>query len=132
MIDTRHIYISKAAESMAGAESEYANGRYDNCASRCYYACFQAGVHALLVAGLSPTGPRTTWGHEQLQAMLVGQLINRRNLYAAELRDVLPRTLALRHTADYSRDRVSELQAARALRRARRFLSAIQERGGAS
>ena len=35
------IFLAKAEESLAGAESEYANGRYNNCANRCYYACFQ-------------------------------------------------------------------------------------------
>ena len=33
-------YLEKAAESLAGAESEYVNGRYNNCSNRCYYACF--------------------------------------------------------------------------------------------
>ena len=30
-------YLDKAIESLAGAESEYANKRYNNCANRCYY-----------------------------------------------------------------------------------------------
>ncbi len=104
--------------------------RYDNCANRCYYACFQAGVHALQREGVPFSGPRATWGHEQLQATFVGQLINRRKVYPTELRDVLTRTLALRHIADYSADRVSAVQASRALRRARSLLSAVQQREG--
>jgi uncharacterized protein (UPF0332 family) len=34
------IYLAKAAESLQTAESEFANGRYNSCANRCYYACF--------------------------------------------------------------------------------------------
>jgi uncharacterized protein (UPF0332 family) len=71
VIERTAIYFAKAEESLSGAESEYANGRYDNCANRCYYAAFQAGVYALLVAGLSPQGPRTTWSHDQVQATFV-------------------------------------------------------------
>jgi uncharacterized protein (UPF0332 family) len=100
MIEAQRTYLSKAEQSLAEAESEYANGRYDNCANRCYYACFQAGVHALRVAGVSTSGSRSMWTHEAAQAAFVTQLITRRKLYPADLRDVLPRTMALRHAAD--------------------------------
>jgi uncharacterized protein (UPF0332 family) len=46
MIDAAIIYLEKAEESLAGAESELANGRYNNCANRCYYACFVRRVGA--------------------------------------------------------------------------------------
>ena len=42
------IYLAKAEESLRTAESEFANGRYNSCANRCYYACFQAAIAALL------------------------------------------------------------------------------------
>jgi hypothetical protein len=32
--------LLKAEESLAAAASELANGRYNSCANRCYYACF--------------------------------------------------------------------------------------------
>lgn len=123
----RDIYLDKAQESLAGAESEYANGRYDNCANRCYYSCFQAAVHASLEAGMTPAGSRPTWSHERVQAQFAGELIRRRKRYSSDLRDVLSHTYLLRQTADYSRDLVSEVQAARALRRARRLVHAVQE-----
>lgn len=132
MIEEEPIYLAKAVESLQGAESEYVNGRYHNCANRCYYACFQAGVHALADAGITPSGSRATWAHDTLQAEFVGQLINRRKLYPSELRDTLSRTLKLRHTADYSRDVVSEVQAARTLRRTRAFVQAVQAKGEAT
>ena len=57
-------------------------------------------------------------------------MIGRRKLYLSELRDGLPRLYILREAADYKQDLVSEIQAARALQRARGFLQAIQQRGG--
>jgi uncharacterized protein (UPF0332 family) len=70
-------YLAKAQESLAGAESEFANGRYNNCANRSYYACFQAAIAALLHAGIQPRSPQGQWGHDFVQAELIGQLINR-------------------------------------------------------
>ena len=56
------IYLLKAEESLAGAESEFINGRYNNTANRCYYACFQAAIAALVQEGMQPSGRQ--WGHE--------------------------------------------------------------------
>ncbi len=124
------IYREKAEESLAGALSEYAAGRYNNCANRCYYSCFQAAVYALQEAGISSSGTRATWGHDQLQATFARELINRRKVYPSSLRDALPRVYLLREAADYTHDMVSEAQAARALQRTRIFLQAIQGQGG--
>jgi len=130
MIEQGTIYRDKAEESLAGAVSEYANGRYNNCANRCYYACFQIAVYALQDAGIAPTGTRATWGHAQLQATFARELINRRKVYPSALRDVLPRVYLLREAADYKRDVVSDVQAVRALQRTRAFVQAIQGQGG--
>ncbi len=66
------VYLAKARESLAGAESELANGRYNNCANRCYYACFQAAVAALVQHGIRPPGgQRAAWGHAFVQAQFV-------------------------------------------------------------
>lgn len=119
------LYLVKAAESLTGAESEYVNRRYQNCANRAYYACYQAGVAALLHAGMRPSGSR--WGHDTVQAQFVGELINRRKRYPSELRDTFERLYLLRQTADYAASLVSEIQAARAIRRARAFVTAVQE-----
>ena len=54
------IYLAKATESLLTAESEFANGRYNSCANRCYYACFQAVIAALLHEGIRPRGQ---WSH---------------------------------------------------------------------
>lgn len=128
MLEQESIYLTKAMESLHGAESEYVSGRYNNCANRCYYACFQAAVHALEEAKFIPSGAHGTWSHEALQAAFARELINRRKRYPADLRDVLARTYTLRQTADYTRQWVTDVQASRALRRTRTFLTAI--RGG--
>lgn len=123
MQDAAEVFLHKAQEALSGAESEFANARYNNCANRSYYACFLGAISALIRAGVSLSTARQGWGHAFVQQQFVGELINRRKLYPGELRDTLARTLFLRHIADYKTETVSEAQAGRALRRARRFLA---------
>lgn len=127
MISQADLFLEKAEESLAGAASEFTNGRYNNCANRSYYACFLAAIHALQRAGIEPRGEQ--WGHAFVQAQFVGELINRRKLYPATLRDVLRNGLALRRVADYEADRVSQVRAERMLRRARELVEAIGGQG---
>jgi uncharacterized protein (UPF0332 family) len=124
------IFLAKSDESLAGAASELAAGRYNNCANRCYYACFQAAIAALMQAGVGPTGARGEWGHAHVQREFSGRLINRRKEYPGTLRDVLGRLLVLRRTADYRTVTVSDTQAARAMRHAREFVGAVRNRLG--
>ena len=126
----RHpLYLIKAEESLLGAESEFANGRYNNCANRCYYSTFQAAIHALQAAGVTLQSGRSIWSHEFVQAQFAGQLISRRKLYPASLSDTLSRNLILRQTADYAVEQVSHTQASRALRRTRTLYAAIHDQG---
>ena len=121
------IYLTKAMESLLTAESESINGRYNSCANRCYYACFQAAIAALLREGISPRGQ---WNHEFVQAQFVGVLINQRKRYDPELRRVLSDNQSLREKADYRPELVTATQASRALRRSRLFVAAVRQRGG--
>lgn len=50
------VYLSKAIESLEIAEIAFANGRYNSCANRSYYACFQAAIAALLDVGIRTSG----------------------------------------------------------------------------
>lgn len=79
---------------------------------------------ALLQANIRHLGSR--WGHDTVQAQFVGELINRREQYPSNLLDTFERLFLLRQTADYAADFVSEIQAARSLRRARDFVTTIQ------
>lgn len=126
--ESRQFFLDKAMESLAGAESEFAHGRYNNCANRCYYGCFQAAIAALLHDGVILTGGHTTWGHDFVQAQFVGQLINRRKVYASGLRDSLARNLILRHTADYTYGNAGDPCCTKGKRLSR---SGRNERGGA-
>jgi uncharacterized protein (UPF0332 family) len=128
MIDHSSIFLDKAEESLTGAESELANGRFHNTANRAHYACFQAAIHALLRAGVRPSGGQ--WSHAFVPAQFDGLLINRRKLYPAELRGALSRNYQLREAADYHDDLVTRTEASRALIRARGFVQAVGGRGG--
>ena len=119
-------YLAKAEESLAGAESELADQRYNNFANRCYYACFQAAIAALLDAGIQARSANGRWRHGHIQAHFVGELINRRRRFPPSFRRGLSDNFALRQTADYETDRISDVQATRAMRRSREFVDAIR------
>jgi len=88
----------------------------------------QAARAALHTVGIRP--PHTTWGHEFIQAQFVGELINRRKVYPASLRDTLARSLILRQLGDYEPDMVSQTQAERTLRRTHDFVKTLVLQGG--
>ncbi len=78
------LYLRKALESLAGAQSEHANARFNNCANRACYACFQTAIAALLWEGIRASGGH--WAHTFVQAEFVGTVVNRRHRYPASLR----------------------------------------------
>lgn len=122
MTEHDSIYLAKAVESLEGAQNALLNGRYNNCANRCYYSAFQAAIAALQRVGIRPAGQ---WGHEFVQGRFEGQLIYRRKLYPTELRGMLEDLRMLRRVADYAEDVVSRTETERALRRARLFATTI-------
>ena len=127
MSELSRLYLIKAEESLLGAESEFTHDRYNNVANRCYYACFQAAIAALLAAGIRARGQ---WSHEFVQGQFVGVLINQRHLYETQLRRVLSDNQNAREKADYRPELVNATQASRALRRTRTFVAAVRQRGG--
>lgn len=116
-------YIEKATESLASAESDLVAGRYNSCANRSYYACFQASAAALIRAGVNP--PRG-WGHDFVQARFAGDIVNRRHLYPSRLKNVRPDLFLHRQTGDYEPTHVSRTVAERVARRAREFVGTAQ------
>lgn len=124
-MERRLLFREKARESLAGAESEFTQGRFNNCVNRSYYACFQAAVAALDEAGIVPGGAAAQWSHAFVPSQFDGQLIGRRKLYSSEQRGVLARLFLLRQAADYGLDTMSQTQAERAMRRARAFVSEV-------
>jgi hypothetical protein len=65
-----------------------------------------------------------------VQALFVGELIRRRKVFSGDLKDTFERLLAVRQSADYDLDFISEIQAARAVRRAREFVAAVRDSQG--
>jgi uncharacterized protein (UPF0332 family) len=119
------LFLDKARESLAGAASAFTAGHYNNCANRCYYACFQAAIAALRLAEIRPRGASGEWSHAFVPAQFDGLLIGRRKLYSAGLRGTLARNYALRQVADYADDVVTQSAASRALRRTRELVEAV-------
>jgi len=129
-MDLATLFLAKAQESLAGADSELLSRRFNNAANRTYYACVHAAISALLDAGAATPGRSGEWGHDFVQARFAGELIARRKLYSSDLRDILGMTMRLRHKADYQDDGVSEVQASRAVRRAHALVEAIRQVAG--
>jgi uncharacterized protein (UPF0332 family) len=99
----------------------------ENCANaaanRAYYAMFQAAQVALEHAGLG----QEKWSHHGLQAMFTTELIQRRKIYPASMRDHLVSGLNIRQAADYRDAGVSQKTARRRLQKAAAFVSAVEE-----
>lgn len=121
------IYMAKALESLASAQADFKAARYNSCANRSYYACFQGAVAALFVADIRPANPRGEWSHEFVQSQFNGLLINRRKLYPVSLRRALRDTIEVRAKADYTTSMVNERVANRVLGQAQAFVQAIME-----
>jgi uncharacterized protein (UPF0332 family) len=120
-------YLYKAQESLEGATSEYSNKRYNNCANRAYYACFQVAIYALLMTNMKqPTNGK--WRHEYVKAQFVSQFINKKKVYSGDLRDILERYYERRQRADYDDGQVSNKEAYRSLSRAKEFVVAVEGR----
>jgi uncharacterized protein (UPF0332 family) len=130
MFDPADLILAKARASLAGAQSELEQRRFDNAANRAYYACFQAAIAALLRNRIRPLGSGNTWDHAFVQARFVGELINRRKRYASDLCETLSAAMRLRHKADYQYDDVTAEQAVRTVRRATRFVTEVDSIGG--
>lgn len=126
MEQQRNPFLARALESLAGAESEFATGRYHKVANRAYFACFHAAIFALQHTGVRPQGG--IWRHGFVQAQFDGLLVNRRTMYPTELRGVLTRNADLRRLADYRQEPIGRTEAERALRRTRTFVTAVRAR----
>lgn len=117
-------YVKKADESLAGAQSEYDNGRFNNRANRAYYAVCQTAVAALLRNGIQRKDE--TWPHTFVQSEFVGKLVNRRHRYPARLRDTLAELQRYRHRADYRGISITRADANIAVRRCHEFVEIVR------
>jgi uncharacterized protein (UPF0332 family) len=117
------VYLAKARSSLRTAQSAYQQGDFDSCASRAYFAVFQAEIAALI----KPTELRQEeWRHERVQAEFNRRLIQSRKVFPASLRSIHDDLIGRRHTADYTDQHVSARLAEQCLRRAAEMLTAIE------
>lgn len=119
-------YHVRARESLAGAASEFEEGRFNNCANRAYYAAFQAAIATLVHEGIQ--SKTDGWPHTFVQSEFAGKLVNRRHLFPPHFRDVLADLQIIRHQADYSDVSLTRSLASQALRRSREFVETILAR----
>ena len=115
--------LEKAEESLQAAESCLALSRFNSCASRCYYAMFQAAVVALEAAGFR----RDIWRHAALQATFTNELIHRRKSYPRQLAAYLSQALYWRNIADYGETDISQRRAGQLVEWAKAFVSKVME-----
>jgi uncharacterized protein (UPF0332 family) len=115
--------LERARESLRAAALCLREGCANAAANRAYYAMFQAAQVALEHAGLR----RARWSHHGLQATFTTELIQRRKIYPASMRNHLVSGLEIRHTADYEPAGVSQKTAQRLLQKAMAFVSAVEE-----
>jgi uncharacterized protein (UPF0332 family) len=115
--------LEKALESLRAAESYLALGLSTSCASRCYYAMFQAAVVALQAGGLRSDA----WSHTALQATFTHEMIHRRKIYPRQLAEFLNRELFWRNIADYGDVEISLRRAKQLVAWAIVFVTKVQE-----
>jgi uncharacterized protein (UPF0332 family) len=94
----------------------------DSAVNRAYFALFQAAICALEQRGMR----RREWTHKGVHSDFVQLFVRRRKLVPASFAGALPSVMHLRHIADYQQPGVSQVQAERAVRRAREFVTLLQ------
>lgn len=116
------VYLEKARNDLRTAQSTFAQGDFDSCASRAYFAVFHAEIAALLKL---TEFRQDRWGHDHVQAEFNRRLIRSRKLFPASLRLIHNDLIGIRHIADYTAQSVSARTAERCLRKAGEMLDAI-------
>jgi len=115
--------LEKAMESFRAGETCLALELFNSCASRCYYAMFQAAVVALEAAGFHSDA----WSHAALQATFTSELIHRRKIYPKQLAEYLNRALFWRNIADYGDVDISQRRAKQLVEWAKAFIAKVKE-----
>jgi uncharacterized protein (UPF0332 family) len=120
------VFLEKAQENLGSARSDFEAGRFNASARSSYYSTLQAGISALLSAGVAPTGQ---WGYRFVQGRFSGILVGRRKLFEARWSSAISNNREVRAEADYSPIRISSRRARQALDRAGGLVSAVKGQG---
>ena len=91
------IYLAKAKNRFGTAQHAYEQRDFDSCASRAYFAVFQAEIAALIKL---TEFRQDQWRHERVQAEFNRRLIQARKVSPASLRSIHDDLIGRRHTAD--------------------------------
>jgi uncharacterized protein (UPF0332 family) len=117
------IYLAKARNSLRTAQGAHAQGDFDSCASRAYFAVLQAEIAALIKL---TEFRQEQWRHERVQAEFNQRLIQARKVFPASLRSIHDDLIGRRHTADYTDQLISTRTAERCLRKAAEMFTTIE------
>ena len=114
--------VARVQASLHAAEICLTNRLWDSAVNRAYFTLFQAAICALEQRGMR----RREWTHKGVHSDFVQLFVRRRKLVPASFAGALPSVRHLRHIADYQQPGVSQVQAERAVRRAREFVTLLQ------
>lgn len=118
------VYLDKARANVRTAEGAYAQGDFDSCASRAYFAVFQVEVAALIKL---TDFRQDRWGHDRVQEEFNRRLIRSRKLFPSALRFVHNDLIGRRHLADYTDQYLSARVAERCLKHATEMVATIAD-----
>jgi uncharacterized protein (UPF0332 family) len=117
------IYLAKAKNGLRTAQSAHAQGDFDSCASRAYFAVFHGEIAALIKL---TEFRQVQWRHDRVQEEFNRRLIQARKVFPASLRSIHDDLIGRRHLADYADQHVGARLAEQCLRRAVEMLTAIE------
>lgn len=123
-------FLTKAQSSLHAAERGHASRAFDPCASRAYFAAFQAAIAALLaLADYRRRGQY--WDHGEVAAEFTRRLIRQRRVFGSDLASILDDLKTRRHQSTFT---MSDKIARRALDRATLLVECVEialaSRGG--
>lgn len=125
MPDHFNLHRRKALLALAGAESEFAAGRYNNAIGRAYYYCFHLAVAARIAAGERPDRTPERWRHG-LTLRALDRLLTHWS-EAANLLGQMADIYSMRLRAGYELPLSTEMEASETIERAK-VLGAVIER----
>jgi uncharacterized protein (UPF0332 family) len=116
------VYLAKARNTLRTAQSAYAQGDYDSCASRAYVTVFHGEVVALIKL---TEFHQERWGHDRVQEEFNRRLIRARKLFPMVLQSIHNNLIGQKHIADYTAQAIGARTAERCLRKAAEMVTAI-------
>ena len=116
------VYLAKAKNNLHTAHSAYAQGDFDSCTSRAYFAVFHAEIAALIKL---TAFRQDRWGHDRVQEAFNRQLVRSRKVFPASLQTIHNDLIGRRHIADYTAQHISGRIAERCLRQATEMVTTI-------